>query len=242
MNSETKAWAVTMAFEGGGYTNLSGSFDGMGVSFGALQWNLGKGTLQALLKRMNQEYPVEFRRACDVPGGPEGYDLGLELLKIAAMPPSAAVKWAEERQDAGHRFKPEYKHWVTVFRGLGAVPQLQAVQRAAGSPYMATAKRYMAQLGFRSERALCLLFDIAVQMGSIKAQSMARYNAACVENKGASEELRLALLARAVAPQGGRWANDVLSRKLTIARGAGIVHGRSYHLERDFGVTMRDCA
>ena len=44
-------------------------------------------------------------------------------------------------------------------------------------------------------------------------------------------------MARAIAPQGGRWAADVLSRKRTIALGAGVVHGRPYNLERDFGIT-----
>lgn len=241
MTAEEKAWAVTMAFEGGGYGNLSGSFDSMGVSFGALQFNLGKGTLQALIKRMNHECPVEFRRTCNVPN-PLGKDLGLELLKVCALSSTEAVKWAEERQDEGHRFKPEYRHWVTVFRGIGAVPQLQAVQRKQGAGYMAAAKRYMARFGFRSERALCLLFDIAVQMGSIKAASVTRYNAWLVERKGAGEEAKLEALARAVGPQGGRWERDVLSRKLTIAIGKGIVHGRSHHLERDYGVTMRDAA
>lgn len=237
MSSEEKAWAVTMAFEGGGYDNLSGSFDGMGVSFGALQWNVGKGTLQSLVTRMAQEHPAEFRRACDVKG-PPGYDLAAELLKVASMPPSQAVKWAEERQDAGHRFKPEYRHWVTIFKNLGREPVLQAVQRKAGASYMATAKRYLAQFGFRSERALCLLFDVAVQMGSIKAASMARYNSWLVEHKSAGEADKLEALARAVAPQGGRWENDVLSRKLTCAKGLGIVHGRAYNLAKDFGVTM----
>lgn len=241
MTSQERAWAVTMTFEGGGYANLSGSFDCMGVSFGSLQFNLGKRTLQPLLKAMHASYPIEFRRACDVPN-PANVDLGVELLRVCSLAPRDAVKWAEERQDTGHRFRPEYRHWVEVFKRLGADPRLQEVQREHGRHYMATAIRYMRQLGFKSERALCLLFDIAVQMGSIKAASMARYNAACVEESRATEDRKLELLARAVAPQGGRWANDVLSRKLAIAKGLGIVHGRPYNLERDFGVTMRDAA
>ena len=31
---------------------LTGNFDGQGVSFGALQWNFGQGTLQPLLQEM----------------------------------------------------------------------------------------------------------------------------------------------------------------------------------------------
>jgi hypothetical protein len=40
-------------------------------------------------------------------------------------------------------------------------------------------------------------------------------------------------VAEASLPQ---WQADVRSRKLTIAVGQGVVHGRVYHLERDFGV------
>src|SRR5208337_1169965 len=32
------------------YTNVSGNFDGMGISCGILQWNAGQGTLQALVR------------------------------------------------------------------------------------------------------------------------------------------------------------------------------------------------
>lgn len=38
MNSEEKCYAITGAFEGkGGFANVSGNFDGMGISFGLLQ-------------------------------------------------------------------------------------------------------------------------------------------------------------------------------------------------------------
>jgi hypothetical protein len=31
---------------------------------------------------------------------------------------------------------------------------------------------------------------------------------------------------------------DVLARKMTIANGTGVVHGLSYNLERQFGLTL----
>ena len=39
------------------FSSLSGDFDGQGISFGALQWNLGRGTLQPLLKAMDDRHP-----------------------------------------------------------------------------------------------------------------------------------------------------------------------------------------
>ena len=43
---------VTGHFEGGTpkYSAVTGNFDGMGLSAGIIQWNLGQGTLQQLLK------------------------------------------------------------------------------------------------------------------------------------------------------------------------------------------------
>jgi hypothetical protein len=35
---------------------LSGDFDGQGISFGVLQWNIGQGTLQTLLAQMDQNH------------------------------------------------------------------------------------------------------------------------------------------------------------------------------------------
>lgn len=103
---------------------------------------------------------------------------------------------------------------------------------------MATGRAIAKRYGWKSERGLALAFDIAVQMGSVGPGARARY-AAATAGRGLGEAGLLAAMARAIAPQGGRWAADVLSRKLTIAVGAGIVHGRSYNVERDFDITMR---
>jgi hypothetical protein len=93
----------------------------------------------------------------------------------------------------------------------------------------------MTKYGFKSERALCLLFDICVQMGSITLASHKRYMGAV--SRSTSEQLCLIAMAEAVVPQAGRWGFDVRARKMAIARGTGIVHGRSYNMSTDFGVT-----
>lgn len=233
-----KCFALTSAFEGGGYANLAGSFDGQGVSFGFLCWNLGSGTLQTLLKAMQAEGPATFERCFTQPVNNKGRmvvtNLAPDILAVCNMSNTEAVHWAEKRQDSKHRLLP---HWVAAFKDLAQVPGFNAVQRKhAHKPYMVKALSYVAAYGFKSERALALMFDICVQMGSIRAPSRARYNNAFCPPM--DEEARLVLLARSVAPQGGRWAQDVLARKMTIAKGGGIVHGRSYQLERDFGITM----
>jgi hypothetical protein len=238
MTTEEKCFAITAAFEGGGYGALSGNFDGQGISFGFLQWNLGRGTLQPLLLAMYAEGPATFVRCFTqpvetAPFNSQTVNLAPDILRVCReLGPDGAVAWAEGRQDSGHRLLP---HWVKAFKAISAEPGFQKLQRRHAAPYMNRARGYMATFGFKTERALALLFDICVQMGSIGPGSRARYAAATVGRKLA-EPQKLEALARTVAPQGGRWAADVLSRKLTIALGKGIVHGRPYNIAKDFGL------
>jgi|GEM_PF-2594150 branched-subunit amino acid aminotransferase/4-amino-4-deoxychorismate lyase len=36
-----------------------------------------------------------------------------------------------------------------------------------------------------------------------------------------------------------QWVQDVLRRKMTIAEGEGVVHGKKYVLAKDFDITLR---
>jgi len=235
-NSEEKAMAVTASFEGpDNFSTLTGSFDQMGISFGFLQWNLGKGTLQPLIRAMAQASPAEFKRCFTQPVAQFGgkvMDLSDDILKVCAMSSAEAVKWAEARQDDKFRL---HKHWVDAFKALGQVPAFQAVQRQFAKPYMDRAKRHMTEYGFVGERALVFMFDVCVQCGSITAASKRRYEA--INTKGMSEKQRLLELSKAIGPQAGRWEQNVRRRKDAIAIGGGIVHGVSYNMETDFGIT-----
>jgi hypothetical protein len=44
------------------FAGLAGDFDHQGMSFGALQWDLGQGTLQPLLSEMIQTYPLVLQQ------------------------------------------------------------------------------------------------------------------------------------------------------------------------------------
>jgi hypothetical protein len=47
------------------FAGLSGDFDGQGLSLGALQWNLGQGSLQPLLKEMGKKHPKILKEIFD---------------------------------------------------------------------------------------------------------------------------------------------------------------------------------
>lgn len=60
------------------FVGITGDFDGQGISFGALQWNLGQGSLQPLLQQMDNQHLElvenifvdhcsEFREILDAP-------------------------------------------------------------------------------------------------------------------------------------------------------------------------------
>lgn len=47
------------------FAGLSGDFDNQGISFGALQWNLGQGSLQPLLEEMDRAHPEVLKESFD---------------------------------------------------------------------------------------------------------------------------------------------------------------------------------
>lgn len=237
MTSVEKAFLITASFEGSGYAQVTRNFDGAGLSFGVIQWNFGTGTLHGLIKAMAKKNPQKFSELCTVqvnsaPYNGKTVDLSKPLLEVCNMTAGAAVQWCKARHDAQGQILP---HWVQLFRNLGNDVEFQAIQRQFAAPYMNNAKKYMTTLGFRSERALALLFDICVQMGSIGSGAMGRYKS--TTNASMSEKDKLVRLAIAMGPQAGKWERDVRSRKDCIALGYGVVHGRKYDLSKQFGLS-----
>src|SRR5207249_4901557 len=68
------------------FAGLAGDFDGMGLSFGVLQWNLGQGTLQPLLAEMLSEHGETAATVF-------GEDLN-SLKNMLALDRAAQLVWA----------------------------------------------------------------------------------------------------------------------------------------------------
>lgn len=232
--------ALTASFETGlpfpeCCSQVQGDFDGRGLSFGALQWSLGQGTLQPLFSEMEKRYPETLRLVfhdhlasllASVNGGREET---MAFARSIQHPVTHAV------------FEP----WRGMFRALGRTAACRALQAKLAETLFHQAARLAAGYGLRSERALALLFDIQVQNGGISEIVRARILAdfdALPGHLGVSEAetARMTIIARrrseAARPQ---WIDDVRSRKLTIARGEGVVHGVRYHLEEQFGIGLK---
>lgn len=217
---EPRVLALTWQFEGGA---LTGNFDGQIASWGPLQWNLGSGTLQPLLRRIAALDPAALDR--HAPG-----------LRAALRTNADTVAWF--RAVVHDPTNPAQARWsmITAFALLAATPAAQQAFYEASRPYLEKARQHAARLGLETERGLALMLDVAVQNGGVRADHLTRYWELAKTAPAFHEWERLKLLAIAVADSANpKWRSDVLARKLTIALGgtsnSGLrVHGRAVEL------------
>ena len=233
-----RSLALTGLFETGElppecFAGLTGDFDGQGLSFGALQWNFGQGSLPPLILRMNERYPDLL---ADVFG--EHYGI---LLQVLSLDREEQLAWARSIQD--YRFRL-YQPWRGYFKTLGRLSEFQAIQVETASELFAAASRLAADFDLWSERAVALMFDIKVQNGGIPSlveviirQDFAELDKDLPPEALEVEKMRVVAHRRAEASR-PRWVEDVRRRKLTIAEGRGVVHGLPVDLDRDFGLKL----
>lgn len=228
MTSEDKCIILTMGFEGGSYGSLAGNFDGAGLSYGAIQFNFGMGTLQNLLREFYKNGPQVFEKCCTV----NGLNYSPALLKVIELgqPISKAVEWSKTIQSNKNVINPVWKQIFKNFTGNMVFVHIQ--QKFIKERYMVRAKSDMKFFGFNSERALALFFDIAIQNGGVGAK-----HRLLIDKTKTGKEL-LKEIAVAVSKCSRRkYQKDVLDRKMCIVNGFGKVHGHDYNLWRDFNIT-----
>jgi Putative peptidoglycan binding domain len=217
------------------FAGLAGDFDGQGMSFGALQWNLGQGTLQPLLSAIDRTHP----EVVDNVFGPHA----AELRAMLSSSRDDQLSWARSIQD-GRRFVIA-EPWRGLFKTLGRHEQFQDIEVAAAQQIYQDAVTSCGTYGVRSERAVALMFDIRVQNGSIANTTRAQ-----IERDFATldagvdpdtlEVARLRVIAnRRAEAANPRWVEDVRARKLTIANGMGTIHGAYYDLEGQYGISLK---
>lgn len=232
--------ALTGAFETGApipecFAAVSGDFDGQGMSFGALQWNLGQGTLQPLLKEMDRAYSDILKEIFD-----NHYPVLRAMLEARR---DEQLAWARSIQDPKRFVLVE--PWRGLFKTLGRREKFQNLQvKHAGQLYQ-SAIALCRVYRVRSERAVALMFDIKVQNGSISelVRAQIEQDFEQLERSGDrdhKEVARLRIIAnRRAEAAHPRWVEDVRARKLTIANGEGTVHGSYYNLDEQYGIRLK---
>jgi len=214
------ALTVTMYFEGGNsaYQALADDFDGMGTSFGLIQWNFGAGTLGPLLLKMMNADPAAF-------AGCFGANANFDALKsaITAASVSQQLIWAR-RLIASNRAA-----WKAAFVAIGTNPTFNQIQRqqaithyhARALTVIASLRRISSDLMVNVEvRSYVAIFDLCVQqngidnvLDSIKAKVLA-----------AAPTTQLALVTMAVQQRAlsakAKYVADCMSRRMGILTGA----------------------
>lgn len=224
---------ITSGFEGTSFGTVAGNFDGMGISAGLLQWNLGQGTLQSFI--LSQ---------CDL----MSFNFPIPLRPLQQMSPADSVVWAKDHMlDANGKLLPEWKAaWIEFL----TTPSVVNVQKRAIDKYFQRAKEIAGKLGFSHEhvRAMCWAFDVAVQDGSCDIDRpdvnreqanivMSKYSgdnyALWVKEELDDDQIVLVIASHLRALQSrAAYREDVFSRKCTIATGIGIVHKTLFNYKK----------
>lgn len=234
--------ALTGAFETsspppGCFCCITSDFDGQGISFGALQFNFGQGTLAALLNDIDRREPALME---------EIFGDRLPILReVLAGSRAEQLAFARSIQDPRRRL---HEPWRGMFVTLGRTDACQQAQLRMAADYLERARSLCRRFGVVSDRALALMFDIAVQNGGIGRVVAARIDddVDCLPaslDPVDAEVARMRIIAnRRAEAATPRWVEDVRARKLCIANGEGRVHGAYYRLEADYGLSLSPLA
>ncbi|GAA0644827.1 DUF2272 domain-containing protein [Brevundimonas lenta] len=156
---------ITCGFEVNGdpYEGVSGDFDGMGVSCGALQWNIGSNSLQPMVKAVGKP------------------------AVLAAMPTLGAAFWTACNGSVSAGLTT-VRGWQSGSKlNATAKAELKALMGSAGmraeqdkridevaDRAQAAMDRWVADGGTSSKRLFCWFFDLVTQNGGMKTLTRAK--------------------------------------------------------------------
>jgi hypothetical protein len=219
--TDLRSLQLTAAFEGHGYTLAQGNFDGAWLTWGIIGFTMKFGGVQRIILEIQSRFPDLVQAAFGQQAG--------ELIRIMRAPRQEQKEWADSVTVAGSLAEP----WRSGFARLGAQPPVrEEQQRLAKVDYYNPAEQTARRFGLRSELGLALCFDVHVQNGGISSDARQQIRQRIGDRPGLEERELREIIANAVADHANRqFAEDVRTRKLTIALGSGTVHGRRYVLE-----------
>ena len=137
---------------------VSGDFDDMGISLGVLQWNIGKGSLQPLVKRIGRAKVV---------GAMPVYGADLWNACNSAIPQGLAI--VRGWQVGKKLRRPVYAELKAFTHGGPFVDQQIAAADDVATRALAAAEAWAAQDGGTADKWLfCWFFDLITQNGGLK--------------------------------------------------------------------------
>jgi hypothetical protein len=251
--AELKAVQITSTLETGrrgGFYGLSGNFDGYGISFGLVNWNIGTGSLQPLLRDFAAAEPARWKAVYGPDASafsalitPKGKDAVRDQLRfaIAEMNTSRIVK--------GKTKWSVKEPWVTYFKRLSEDPAFQRIQVHYVRKLLDRARYFCEYFGLKSEMSFAFMFDAVSSHGAWwltkqwkngiqKRRELLRGRLAALEAKHGKgsvpeREVLLAIADVLAETSSERWRDNVRRRKQWFVTGE---HPRAGELE---GLTPR---
>lgn len=220
---------------------VSGNFDGQGISYGALQWNFGQGSLQPILRAMSKRFQREFEEALG--------DQHSELASILDASKEEQLSWAQRIQFTrtvnNRTIWSLTDRWKEALKTLGKTPGMIQLQVENADARFQIALQNCARYGLTTERGLALMFDINVQNGAVDSsgagarirEDFATVDPGLPEEQAQVERMKIVATRRSEVSN-PKWREDVKRRKMTIAEGTGVVHGKPYDLQRDYAIGL----
>ena len=216
------AFSVTAAFETAGdkFQQITGNFDGAGLSFGPAQVNFGSNTLVPLFRDFQAADPGALERCFT------DRDDFEDWMKVLNLPRDQQIRWANSIT-TGRGGHDVVEPWKGYFQAVGRVPRFREIMvERILRDYGGKAARAIGQLRrLRPDitidhlRCFCSLYDLVVQQGSLDKAWDA------IEARVAAEHPtdQFQLVAIAVEERGrkasAQWQADAVSRRLGILKG-----------------------
>jgi hypothetical protein len=239
LESELKenALALTSLFETStdspdNFGVTAGNFDGAGLSHGAIQFNFKSGTLQPIWRDLLNNHPTVVQGAIT---NSADYDYFRNLILNGTT--ADQIAFGDNISDPANKHKV-VEPWNTYFKNLGVTQESIDRQIVAAQWYYDQAKKYFDTFDLWTRRGYALMFDIAVQSGSISQAVIDLINAdfAAMDNTGKTPEQietdKLVIIAnRRADAVTTEWQQSYRERKLSIANGSGWVYGGTLFMD-----------
>lgn len=137
---------------------VSGDFDEQGISLGVLQWNIGQGSLQPLVRNIGQAGVLETMPT-----------YGRELWRAATVPQAQGLAIVRSWQ-TGPRIRADVMRELKAFtHGDAFVRQQIAAAETTAVSALRSAREWAAEVGEVPDKALfCWFFDLLTQNGGLK--------------------------------------------------------------------------
>ena len=217
---------ISKQFEVGNSNQVTGNFDGQGLSLGYIQWCIGQGTLQPLLNRMDREYNDEMRSIFA-----DNYDSIHNMLLDTR---ENQVAWAKSINNSGNTIA---EPWYSQFASLCNNQNFINIESDAIVTKVGQAMIICDKYNLKTVRGFALAFDIAVQNGTISQDAAKIIDNELVKNPNIIEKDLLKVIANAIADTSTSNVEDIRSRKIAIVNGIGNVHGFELDLDKNYGLS-----